>query len=84
MENAHLPTVPCNRLYFAVRPLCSVLGQTEIGKIGKTLVRIFDGIDAESMRAPKISDLALVGGVLSHAMDKEPAERRIGAGGGGG
>jgi hypothetical protein len=48
------------------------------------LVRIFDGIDAESMRAPKISDLALVGGVLSHAMDKEPAERRIGAGGGGG
>jgi len=46
MENAHLPAVPCNRFYLAVSPRCSIMGQTEIREFGKTLARIFDGINA--------------------------------------
>jgi hypothetical protein len=33
------------------------------------------------VRAPKLRNLALVSGILSHAVNKESAERRIGAGG---
>jgi hypothetical protein len=77
MENAHFPTVPRNCLYFAVRPWRPVIGQTEIGKFGKTLVRIFDGIDAQPMRAPKLRDMALVSGILSHAVNKGSAKGSI-------
>jgi hypothetical protein len=84
MENANLPTVPRNRLYFAICPWCSVIGQTEIGEFGKALAGIFDGIHAQPVRAPKLRDLALVSGILSHAVNKESAEWRIRAGGGGG
>jgi hypothetical protein len=77
MENVHLPTVPCKGLDLAVSPWRSVVRQAEIGEFRKAIAGILNGLNSQPMRAPELRDTALVCGIFSHAVNENPAQRRV-------